>query len=59
MSDERFDYARKELDRAAERVAVDLAWLIARETGKHIGCDRPAEIQREKLVLAIESFLRA
>ena len=55
--DERFDYVRKELSGAAERAAVDIAWHIARETGKHIGSDSVSVRARERLADALESFL--
>jgi hypothetical protein len=58
MSDERFDYARKELARGIEQAAIDITWLVARETGRNIGCDPSSTRRREELQLALESFLR-
>jgi hypothetical protein len=53
MSDERFDYARKQLNAAAESSAEHITWVICQETGKHIGNDVSERLARE-----IESFLR-
>jgi hypothetical protein len=57
--DERFNYARKQLADATENAAQHITWVICQETGKHIGNDRSAQYEREKLTQAIESFLRA
>ena len=60
MSDDskKFDYARSQLSKGAEQAAIDITWLIARETGKHIGYDGIDVARREELQLALESFLR-
>lgn len=57
--DERFAYARKQLDDAALNSAEHIAWVIARETGKNIGNDVGERLAREALIRAIESFLRS
>jgi hypothetical protein len=56
--DERFDYARKQLNDAAWSAAEHIVWVIARETGKNIGSDKAAERERDKLAQAIDSFLK-
>jgi hypothetical protein len=56
---EQFDYARKQLTAAAENAAEHITWVIAKETGKNVGNDRSSVYEREKLMQAIESFLRA
>jgi hypothetical protein len=58
MSDERFDYARKQLNAAAESSAEHITWVICQETGKHIGNDVSDRLARERLAREIESFLR-
>jgi hypothetical protein len=60
MSDDakKFDYARAEITKGVERAAIDITWLIARETGKHIGNETNDVRRREELQLALESFLR-
>lgn len=59
MSDERFAYARKQLNEAAESSAEHITWVICQETGKHLGNDIGSRIAREALARALESFLRA
>lgn len=56
--DERFDYARKQLDDAALNSAEHIAWVIARETGKNTGNDVGERLERERLIRALESFLK-
>jgi hypothetical protein len=59
MSDERFDYARKQMSDAAENAAQHITWVICRETGKHTGNDTSSVYNRERLTMALESFLSA
>lgn len=56
--DDKFDYVRDELRRAVENSAEHIAWVIARETGRHIGNDTGDVIARRELIYALESFLR-
>ena len=57
--DERFNYARKQLETATENAAEHITWVICQETGKNIGTDARSTLRREELARAIESFLRA
>lgn len=56
--DDKFGYARDQLRQAAENSAEHIAWVIARETGRHIGNDTGDVIARRELIYAIEQFLR-
>lgn len=57
--DDKFGYVRDELNRAALNSAEHIAWVIARETGKHIGNDTGDAIARRELIYALETFLRS
>lgn len=58
MTDERFDYVRTRLQRAVEDSAEHITWVIAKETGKHIGNEIDDVSARERLIRAIEDFLK-
>ena len=58
MSDNRFDYARKKITDGVESAAASIVWLVAVETGKHVGSDAASIRAREDLQVAVESFLR-
>jgi hypothetical protein len=56
---DKFDYVRSQMSSAIEMSASHITWVIARETGKHIGSDAASIRAREDLQQAIEAFLRA
>lgn len=56
--EDKFGYVRDELRRACENSAQHITWVICRETGKHLGNDTRSVIYRERLMAALEDFLR-